>query len=194
LLARGVMYAGKEDFDRAIGDYNEVIRLDPKSARAFGNRGLAYANKRDLTRAIADYEAAIRLDPNFTLARQGLEQARAALAARGPAPPPTPDVAAADRTACAKASGEEAIVACGRLIAAPASLSPAELEKAYRSRGVAYRNKGDFDRAVADFNAALQLDPRDADALTDRGVAYARKRDFDRAFGDYDDAIRLNPR
>jgi tetratricopeptide (TPR) repeat protein len=38
---RGNAYSDKGDNDRAIADYNEAIRLDPKSAVAFNNRGVA---------------------------------------------------------------------------------------------------------------------------------------------------------
>ena len=57
----------KRDNDRAIADYNEAIRLDPKSALAFRDRGVAYSYKRDNDRAIANYNEAIRLDPNDAL-------------------------------------------------------------------------------------------------------------------------------
>ena len=54
--------------DRAIVDYNEAIRLDPKFAQAYSSRGLAYYQKGDLDRAIADYGEAIRLDPKYAYA------------------------------------------------------------------------------------------------------------------------------
>ena len=66
--SRGLAYYDKGDDDRAIADYNEAIRLDPKSAYAYSNRGLAYDHKGDLDRAIADYNEAIRLDPKYALA------------------------------------------------------------------------------------------------------------------------------
>jgi lipoprotein NlpI len=62
-LGRGIAFSDKGDNDRAIADFNEAIRLDPKSAMAFDNRGSAYHDKGDNDRAIADYNEAIRLDP-----------------------------------------------------------------------------------------------------------------------------------
>jgi tetratricopeptide (TPR) repeat protein len=41
------------DYARAIADYDEAIRLDPKNFGAYYRRG-AYANKGELDRAIAD--------------------------------------------------------------------------------------------------------------------------------------------
>jgi tetratricopeptide (TPR) repeat protein len=56
-------YYGKEQYDRAIADYNEAIRLTPSFGRAYYNRGDAYFAKGEYDRAIADYNVTIRLDP-----------------------------------------------------------------------------------------------------------------------------------
>ena len=53
---RGVAYADKGEYDRAIQDYDEALRLDPSQAVAYNNRGNAYIDKGDFDRAIADYQ------------------------------------------------------------------------------------------------------------------------------------------
>jgi tetratricopeptide (TPR) repeat protein len=63
LTSSGEVYAAKQDYDKAIDDYDVAIRLDPKSAMTFDYRGRAYAAKQDYDRATADYKEAIRLDP-----------------------------------------------------------------------------------------------------------------------------------
>ena len=55
-------WAQKKDYDKAIADYNEAIRLDPKDAWAHSERGSAYYEKKDFDQAIADHNEAIRLD------------------------------------------------------------------------------------------------------------------------------------
>lgn len=63
---RGIAYAAaKKDYDRAIADLSEAIRLDPKYIATYNNRGYVYFNKKNYDRAIADYNEAIRLDPSF---------------------------------------------------------------------------------------------------------------------------------
>jgi tetratricopeptide (TPR) repeat protein len=59
---RGFAWQAKGDYDRAIADYDQAIRLDPKHTAAYINRGVAWNDKGDLDRAIADYTEAIRLD------------------------------------------------------------------------------------------------------------------------------------
>ena len=58
----------KGDNDRAIADYNEAIRLDPKYALAFFSRGFIYANKGDTDRGMADFNETIRFNPMYAVA------------------------------------------------------------------------------------------------------------------------------
>lgn len=69
-----------------------------------------------------------------------------------------------------------------------------DLAKAYYSRGTELASLGDHDRAIADFNVAVQLDPNSASAYYNRALSWASKGDPDRAIADYDAALRLNPR
>ena len=64
-MQRGIAYQnGKQDYDRAIADYTETIRLDPKYALAFYNRGLAKQKIGDTAGGEADLASARALDPN----------------------------------------------------------------------------------------------------------------------------------
>ena len=60
---RGNAYLSKREHDRAIVDYGEAIKLDPKYVAPLYNRGLAHAGKRDFDRAIADYSQALAINP-----------------------------------------------------------------------------------------------------------------------------------
>ena len=61
----------KDAYDRAIQNYDEAIRLDPRSADAFAGRGSAYLLKGDYDSAILDYNEAIRLNPKSASAFNG---------------------------------------------------------------------------------------------------------------------------
>ncbi len=60
---RGKGYALKKNFDRAIADYTQAIKIYPNFEAAFANRGNAYYEKKDYDRALADFTQAIRLNP-----------------------------------------------------------------------------------------------------------------------------------
>lgn len=63
--------------------------------------------------------------------------------------------------------------------------------KSYRERGVfAYRD-GDINRALADFDLAIQHDPAFAEAYLNRGIVLYQMRQFNRAFADMDKARRI---
>ena len=64
---------------------------------------------------------------------------------------------------------------------------------AYYSRGVAYDEKSDVDRAIEDYTLALEYNSNFADAYHNRGYAYYKKSEFTRATEDYNRAIQLKP-
>jgi tetratricopeptide (TPR) repeat protein len=65
---RGVAHRLKRDYDAALADYTEALRLNPASASAYNNRGIIFRIKHDYDRAIADYDHAIALNPDYTAA------------------------------------------------------------------------------------------------------------------------------
>ena len=71
-INRGVAYADKHEYDRAITDYTKAIEIDPRDALAYFNRGNAYRDKGEYDRANADYTRAIEINPpGFRLRSQG---------------------------------------------------------------------------------------------------------------------------
>ena len=53
--------------------------------------------------------------------------------------------------------------------------------------------RNEIDRAVADFNEAIKIDPQYALAYGNRGYAFQMKRDFPRAIDDYTMQIKIAP-
>ena len=69
LIARAVAYERKDMTDRAIADYDGVLRLDSAQADVHNARGELWRRKGNLPKAVADFAAAIRLNPNHVAAR-----------------------------------------------------------------------------------------------------------------------------
>lgn len=61
----------------------------------------------------------------------------------------------------------------------------------FYARGIAYRKLKDYDKALADFNQALDLQPSDWKALVARADLYNEKKEFDLAILDYTRALAL---
>jgi tetratricopeptide (TPR) repeat protein len=69
LIARAGAYDRKEMTDRAIGDYDGVLRLDPSQADVFNARGELWRKKADRPKALQDFGAAIKLNPDHAVAK-----------------------------------------------------------------------------------------------------------------------------
>lgn len=156
----------------AIINFDRAIALNPRRYISYLSRGLAYRDKEEYDRAIADFDRAIELESKTT--STDVDQRKDDFKER-----------------YEKVSGD-----FHKLV----QLDPEpwfywfRRGVAYDERGKAYLNKGDYDRAIADFNTFIQLDPNRADAYRDRGTAYGIKGDLDRAIADFDRAIELDPR
>jgi tetratricopeptide (TPR) repeat protein len=87
---------------------------------------------------------------------------------------------------------DQQIKSCTALIQSGTELKE-NVAIAYYNRALAYENKDDYARAVADYDEALRLNPNDADALLYRGID--KQRLGDKAGGEADVAAakRMNP-
>lgn len=68
----GYEYYQQKDYDRAIVEFTEALKLDPDSVYAYVQRGNVYLMKGDRNRARTDWRKALEIDPNDTTARNNL--------------------------------------------------------------------------------------------------------------------------
>ena len=59
-------------------------------------------------------------------------------------------------------------------------------------RAEEYKDKGDYNQAIIEYNKAIQIDPGFAFLYSGRGQAYYDKNEFDRAIKDFNEALQLN--
>ena len=62
---RGNIYRRQRDDERALRDYEQAIRLNPRNAGAYVNRGVILADRGDHEAAIQDFDEAIRFNPKL---------------------------------------------------------------------------------------------------------------------------------
>jgi len=60
-------------------------------------------------------------------------------------------------------------------------------------RGAVYKKHGFYDKAIADYTRAIEINPGDANAYFGRGQVYHEQGHYDRAIVDYTKSIELNP-
>src|SRR5581483_479536 len=65
------------DLDRALDDYNEAARLDPKNVAAWTSLGNVWRKKHDADKAIAAYDKAVAADQNYPASYRLLAEAYA---------------------------------------------------------------------------------------------------------------------
>ena len=139
---RGNAWRNKKEYDKAIADYTEAIRLDPKFVIAYYNRGVAWRKKKECDKAIADYTEAIRLDPKYAAPHNSI--------------------------AWLKATAVDAKYRDGKLAIelATKALELAGPNPTWHYHGIlaaAYAEAGEFDKAVAEQKKALEGKDLDKD-------------------------------
>jgi tetratricopeptide (TPR) repeat protein len=97
-----------------------------------------------------------------------------------------------DFQACANISANPDPAPCDRAIASD-NFSGDELSNLYTNRGVRHQIRHELDAAVADYDQALQLNPKNKNALNDRGNAFSDQHKLDKALADFSKAIEIDP-
>jgi len=156
-----------KQYEEAIADFSEAIRLNPDHANAYYDRGNAREAANDLTGAITDYDAAIRLKP---------DDAAAYYNNRGIAREAANDLTGAitDYDAAIR-------------------LKPDDASAYYNNRGIARGKLKNWEGAIADYDKAIELKPDDAPAYYNRGNVREAANDLAGAIADYDMTISLKP-
>ena len=166
LFLRSGAYNVLGEYEKAIADDNEAIRLDPKFAIAYYHRGYAYQSLGEYEKAIADDTEAIRLDPKFAIPYNDRGYAYQSLSEY--------EKAIADYNEAIRLDPKYAI--------------------AYSNRGSAYHLLSEYEKAIADYTEAIRLDPKLAIAHNNRGIAYQELGEYEKAIADHTEAIRLDPK
>ncbi len=72
-------------------------------------------------------------------------------------------------------------------------VQPEHAADIYCGRGIAFASRGQLDKALLDYNKALELLPDYFKAYINRALLFAQKKDFDAAISDFKRAIEISP-
>jgi tetratricopeptide (TPR) repeat protein len=164
-LDNGKRLFDQRNYDGAIQELNEAIKLDPNMAEAYAYRARAYSGNNN-DQAISDANKAIQLNPRLAMG----------YLARGTAYYYKKDY---DR---AIAEYTEAI-----------RIDPNYVNAYYNRGSLYFFNKNDNDKAIADYTEVIRLDPNNANVYNNRGIAYYNKKEYNRALADFEAAIKIDP-
>jgi len=164
---RGMGYLERGETDKAVTDFNEAIRIEPRYFIPYHARGNARMVQGRPELAIADYTSALERCPR--------EQAAVCYYNRGNAYASLRDY---DR---AIADYSQAIM-----------LKP-QYAEAYHNRGSAWNGRGQPDRAITDYSQAIAIAPHYVQAYFNRGNVFAGRGEAARALAEYTRAISLDP-
>ena len=152
-----------------VADLNQAIKMKPDDIPARVARAVIYWAMGQPTEARADLETASRLADKQSAARLEVAEAYAGMNML-----------------------KEALTQLDQWIAE--NPHDERLARALNNRCWARAQLNvDLDKALADCNAALRLDPGNPSWLDSRGLVELRMGVFDKSIADYDDALRLRP-
>lgn len=150
-------FAHRGDFTQALSFCNRVIEAEPNLDFAYNVRGLVYKLKGDFDQAISDFKKAVQMNSMNAGAYIGLGDSY-----------------------FEKNKLNEAIE---NFTLAIKIVNP-EQSSLYAARGTAYSLNGDFDKAITDFNKAIETDPGFIGAYPGRAVSFFEKQDYEKAWND----------
>ena len=152
---RGVAALNQGNYDLAIREFTEAIRLLPNADGPYLNRGISYFEKSDLDAAISDFTQSIRLYANNPEAYYW----------RG-------------RSYYEKADYDRAITDLTQAIRLDPNDADAYYNRAtsYLRRGTANRSSSDVNSAEADYNTLVRLDPNSSRLVAIRTLIDGQKR------------------
>jgi tetratricopeptide (TPR) repeat protein len=169
---RGEAHRYKREYQQAVEDYSEAIRINPKDLQSYLDRGTAYARLEDHDRAIADFSMVIRVD-------KAADQTRVyrALQYRADSYKEKKDY---DR---AIADYSEDI-----------RLRPSTHESRFYRAMIYHYDKGEHARAIADLNEAIRLAAGINETYLElRGDSYESLGQTDKALADFRAALASDP-
>jgi len=174
--AQGKVFYENMEYGRSIDSFSKVLELAPageENNRVYYMRGRAYLKNRQYDPAIYDFTRALELTGEGDKSLRFL-----IFEMRGDA-------------YFGKDAWTSAIQDYWKAVAEDVDHQNAKY--VYLNRGWAYLNNNEPEPAIKDFDRAISIDPKLAEAYFGRGNAWLKKADPQRALTDAKEALKLKP-
>ena len=194
---RGNIWLSKDNPDRALADFQQAMRLAPADALYYESAARAWLKKKNADRAIETASQGIRLDPRlpylYRVRCDAYQERKDYLNAYF-------DYRAAWKLDPGRSGGAFSLIDISQGELLLSSAAEAELaafqprdEEEFADRAQAWRNKGKYDRAIADFEIAIRKHSDDPRLYLGRGFCRRRLGEYAAALSDYEATMRLDP-
>ena len=161
----GACNAGLMQFDAAINNYKQALKIKPDYADAYNNMGNALKDKGDSEAAIESYKQALKIKPDYAQAYNNMGNALKD-----------------------KGDSEAAIQSYKQAL----KIKP-DYAHAYNNMGNTLSEKGDLEAAIENYKQALKIKPDYAEAYNNIGIALKDKGDLEAAIESYKQALKIKP-
>ncbi len=175
----------------AIAALRQAIKIRPDLADAHFAMGIALGSRGENDLAVAAFREAVRLKPELAEAQENLRGKAGALAAFQEATRKAPRPGADQAGLVVKVANNANVEA--PVADKNAGFRPDPEAAGHIERGYAWITKKEYDKAIAELNEAIRLEPGFPDAYIHRGFAWSSKRRYADAISDYDRAVGLDP-
>ena len=160
-----LVYTDRQDWESAIREYREVIRLDPRAFRAYNNLGNIYTRREDYPRAAEYYRQVIRLRPDLAQPYNNLGSVLFRM---------------------------EKLDEALKFFQAALRIRP-DIAESHNNLGNVYFMKGNYEEAVKSYREALKYKPFHASIHFNLGKALVKQGRLEEAITHYSEALRINP-
>lgn len=199
-IRRGDAKYNRRNYEDAIADYSEAIRLSPDNAQAYLGRGNAQYALEQYPEALTDYDEALKHDPDYVDAFNGRGNVKfarkdfeGAIQDYNQAIQSDPQFALAFYNRGNVKSALKEHRAAIEDFSQAIRLNP-QYEPAYLLRGVSKAALTNYAGAIEDYSETIRLNPDNDNAFNSRGVARYKLGESRQAIKDFTEAIRLNPK
>jgi len=162
----GELYLQKGNLAKAIDEFNQTLKLDPKNEHAHRGLGMCFQHNKQFNRAIDEFRRVLEINPSNKYAHIGLANCYKSLR-----------------------QFDQAIAEFNEAV----KINP-ESEHIHQTLGFCYKDSKQFDKAIDEFRQVLKINPKNEHGYLGFGFCYFEQREIEKAIEKFDQALKVNPK